>query len=148
MAGDTPALACPYLGREHGGTGPNAPADHGLGEAALLDGTADLVLLSAPDLQGKGMARSLVSRATVRWPGVRCRGSESPWGLWQLGTPSPDPQWVTKDRRTQEQVRKGAGGHWQTVTRAALPSAVVAREVWGMALGRETQARARDVVKQ
>lgn len=41
-------LNLPYLRGEHSGTGPDAPADHGLGEAALLDALADLVLLSAP----------------------------------------------------------------------------------------------------
>lgn len=45
-------LFWPYLRGEHGGTGPNAPADHRLGEAALLDATADLILLSASDLPG------------------------------------------------------------------------------------------------
>lgn len=40
----------PYLRGEHGGTGPDAPADHRLGEAALLDAAADLILLSAPYL--------------------------------------------------------------------------------------------------
>lgn len=39
-----------YLGGEHGGTGPDAPADHGLGDTALLDAPADLIFLSAPYL--------------------------------------------------------------------------------------------------
>lgn len=48
-----------YLGGEHGGTGPDAPANHGLGDAAFLDAPADLIFLSAPYLpgtreQGKG----------------------------------------------------------------------------------------------
>lgn len=44
----------PYLRGEHGGTGPNAPADDGLGEAALLDAPANLIFLSAPNLPRKG----------------------------------------------------------------------------------------------
>lgn len=42
----------PYLRGEHGGTGPDAPADHRLGDAALLDAPADLILLRAPYLPG------------------------------------------------------------------------------------------------
>ena len=41
-----------YLGGEHGRTGPDAPADHGLGDAALRDAPADLILLRAPYLPG------------------------------------------------------------------------------------------------
>lgn len=51
-ATEVPSAAPPpsYLRGEHGGTGPNAPADHRLGDAALLDAPADLILLSAPYL--------------------------------------------------------------------------------------------------
>lgn len=42
----------PYLGGEHGRTGPDAPADNGLGDAALRDAPADLILLRAPYLPG------------------------------------------------------------------------------------------------
>lgn len=42
-----------YLRGEHSGTGPDAPADHWLGEAALLDAPADLIFLCTPYLQNK-----------------------------------------------------------------------------------------------
>jgi hypothetical protein len=41
----------PYLRGKHGGTGPDAPADHWLGEAALLDAPTNLIFLSASYLQ-------------------------------------------------------------------------------------------------
>ena len=47
-------LSLSYLRGEHGGTGPDTPADHWLGEAALLDAPADFILLCAPYLQRNG----------------------------------------------------------------------------------------------
>lgn len=43
-----------HLGGEHGGAGPDAPAHHRLGDPALFDGLADLVLLRASDLHHGG----------------------------------------------------------------------------------------------
>ena len=47
-------LTLSYLRGEHGGTGPDAPADHWLGEAALFDAPADIIFLCAPYLQRNG----------------------------------------------------------------------------------------------
>lgn len=76
-----------YLRGEHGGTCPDAPADHGLGEAALLDAPADLVFLSAPYLprnREREKARKLVE------PTAAGKAPPNPAGV--RGTSSPELQ--------------------------------------------------------
>lgn len=54
MCSSASGVLSSHLGGEHGGAGPDAPAHHRLGDPALFDGLADLVLLGASDLHQDG----------------------------------------------------------------------------------------------